>query len=66
MRYVEIGRTLAYEDVMLKYSLRTGIAFDGSELPMVELTTTIMPKSTMNAFDPCEYNQRYSEFGSGG
>jgi len=45
-----MGKTLAYDEVTLKYSLIIGIAFEGSEEPIVELITTTMPIQTRKAF----------------
>jgi hypothetical protein len=38
---------------MWKYSLIIGIAFEGSEEPIVLLTTTSMPTATMLTFRVC-------------
>lgn len=49
-RYMEMGRTSADELVMWKCELMIGIAFEGSEEPIVLLTTTTMPMRTIQDF----------------
>ena len=49
-RYIEMGRISAVELVMWKYELIIGMAFEGSEEPIVLFMTTFMQIRTTQAF----------------
>jgi hypothetical protein len=53
-KYMEIGRTSAYEDVIPKCLAMIGMAFEGREEPIVLLITTTIPIRTMPTFLPYE------------
>ena len=48
-----MGRIWAVDEVILKCALMNGIAFEGSDEPIVLLTTTSIPIRTIAAFLFC-------------
>ena len=57
-RYIEMGRISAVDEVMWKCALMKGMALEGSEEPIVLLTTTSIPIKTIAAFRFCPESQQ--------
>jgi hypothetical protein len=49
-RYIDMGRISAVDEVMLKWALMNGSAFEGREEPSVLFTTTKIPIALIMIF----------------